>query len=184
MSRDGGGQLRGVKVLRRWRSLLFGIVLGVIAYSLIQTQVGFFPIEGISMEPTLKSGDRLLLNKQSKVEREQLVVFAIPPSWKAAVRVSDDVRLVKRIVAVPGDEVVFDGRLFTVNGEPRWNTGAYARPCYAAPFRTQVPPDKIFVTGDNMQESVDSRYFLCNGSGNHWVPIDSIVAHGTLIRKL
>ena len=81
-------------------------------------------VKGQSMAPTLLPGDHLLVRPARQLHRRDLVVVSDPHSpgrW-----------VVKRVVALPGESVVIDGR--------RLDAG-----------------DGIILLGDNAQQSTDSR---------------------------
>jgi signal peptidase I len=114
-----------------------------------------FTIHQVSMEPTLVEGDRILLSRLTYHFRDpeagDVVVFHSP------VREGED--LVKRVVAVGGDEVsIHDGALY-VNGavqeEPYLNDLVWPTP----DLETSVPEGSVFVMGDNRNNSGDSRVF-------------------------
>jgi len=62
-------------------------------------------VQGDSMEPTLRPGDRVLVRRMPlrRVRRGQLVVFAPPPDLPTTL--DNPLWLVKRVVALPGDTV-------------------------------------------------------------------------------
>jgi len=121
-------------------------------------QAFFIPSE--SMVPTLKVGDRVLVNKLAydygDVDRGDVVVFEAPPEARST-EIAD---LVKRVIGLPGDTVEArdDGAVY-VNGKqldepylPPGTTTTNLPP-------TKVPAGHIFVMGDNRGASRDSRYF-------------------------
>jgi signal peptidase I len=84
--------------------------------------------------------------------------------------------LVKRVIGMPGDHVICcdaAGRI-TVNGkgldEPYLYPGSknLAPPTYDA-FDVRVPAGKLWVMGDNRNNSADSRYHALNGPGDGFV---------------
>jgi len=118
-----------------------------------------FTIHQVSMRPTLEDGDRVLINRLSYHFRDpepgDVVIFHSP-------RVEGE-DLVKRVVAVAGDRVtVKDGKLW-VNGvaqdEPYLLEQDFAGVYPQAGEEEVVSEGKVFVLGDNRNNSGDSRYF-------------------------
>ena len=117
-----------------------------------------FEIPSLSMSPTLKQGDRVLVNKLGHdFDRGDIVVFERPPGQEAS-EIKD---LIKRVIALPGETVSSaDGRVL-INGEP------LDEPYLAANVRTvideedvtRVPTGQYWVMGDNRTQSTDSRFF-------------------------
>ena len=109
-------------------------------------------IEGTSMEPTLVSGDIVLLTKSTNFDRGELCGF----SWNNKL-------LIKRVIGVPGDwiEIDTDGTVY-LNGE-KWDE-PYAEQLAVGEcdleFPYQVPQEQYFVLGDMRESSIDSRNTL------------------------
>lgn len=114
-----------------------------------------FTIHQISMEPTLMEGDRILINRVVYHFRDpksgDVVVFQSP--------VNDNEDLVKRVVAVAGDRVaVRDGSLY-VNGVAQREPYLRDRSFRGEFPETTIPSGRVFVMGDNRNNSGDSRLF-------------------------
>lgn len=163
---------------------LFGLIVFIV-FVLIGTLVinafvfRSFNVEGPSMENTLHTGDRLIVdrlpvtwaqlqNKQYVPPRGQVIVFKNP---KYVPGLGEEY-IVKRVIAYPGERVVLKNGTFTVynvshpdgfnpdaakfsHGEPQQPTDGNVN--------TVVPKGELFVSGDHRQEgySSDSR----NGLG-------------------
>jgi len=114
-----------------------------------------FTIHQISMQPTLLEGDRILISRLTYHFRDpkpgDIIVFRSP------VNEGDD--LVKRIVAVAGDRVAVKNGVLYVNGEPKDEPYLLERPFAGDMAEEVVPPGKVFVMGDNRNNSGDSRFF-------------------------
>lgn len=122
-------------------------------------------VEGSSMDPTLKDGDRLFVNKTLKfigdVEKGDIVII----DGK-----EENIRYVKRIIGLPGDKVsAVSGKVY-VNGteleEPYLDVNEQEAEemgmLLTSDFEEiEVPEGSYFVMGDNRLNSMDSR----NGLG-------------------
>ena len=107
--------------------------------------------DGPSMEPNLYRGYRVMTEKISYAfhppRRGDIVVVERPEGEES---------LIKRVVASSGEEVQVSGGHTFVNGQPTdepWVTNFGGREYPPA----VVPPDHVFVLGDNRAVSHDSR---------------------------
>lgn len=130
------------------------IAVSLIVVFLVITFVGrVVKVDGYSMEPTLNSGDRLIVtNIHGDLKRNDIV----------AIKRENDTSLVKRIIAVEGDtiDINFDTSEVFVNdvllhedfiNEPTTNQLDFEGP-------QTVPQGHVFVMGDNRNHSEDSRH--------------------------
>lgn len=113
-----------------------------------------YRVEGASMEATLHTGDRVLVNKWLYLwrlpEKGEVIVFQYPEDLTRD--------FIKRVVAVSGDTVeIRQGKVY-VNGEllPEVASTLSDRETWAPHV---VEPDTVWVLGDNRSNSEDSRYF-------------------------
>jgi signal peptidase I len=118
-----------------------------------------FYIPSGSMEPTLKPGDRVLVNKLSydlhSIHRGDIVVFKRPPIEANDPTIKD---LIKRVIGVPGDLIEErDGHVY-INGQPIKESYLPAGTTTTNLPPTRVLPGQYFVMGDNRGNSKDSRY--------------------------
>ncbi|HTW09447.1 MAG TPA: signal peptidase I [Acidimicrobiales bacterium] len=129
-----------------------------------------FYIPSASMQPTLRPGDRVLVNKLSydlhPVHEGDVVVFRRPPTDTGGSK--DD--LIKRVIGLPGEHIYVDHCRVYINGrqlaQPYLPAG-WQSP--SSPYCTTwpgvlpnpylVPKGDYFVMGDNRQDSYDSRYW-------------------------
>lgn len=111
---------------------------------------------GVSMNPQLKDGDILILNKIKyrffDVERGDIV----------AVQFKDTNYIVKRIIGLPGDTISIKNNQIYINGN-LYEEDYLSKDVITEDFElTELGYDKIpekmyFVLGDNRQDSTDSR---------------------------
>jgi signal peptidase I len=146
------------------------LVLTIVIFWSIQTFVAQpFQVEQVSMRSTLEPGNYVLIDKltprMSAYERGDIVVFmpflrgdscTVSPSQDAP---ADETPYIKRVIGVPGDIVELVGGRVFINGE--LVNEPYVHGVATEPLGTDkswtVEPDRLFVLGDNRDESVDSR---------------------------
>jgi signal peptidase I len=112
-----------------------------------------------SMLPTLEIGDRLIVEKLSYYshppQRGDIVVFEPPPQLQAQGYLVDQA-FIKRVIGLSGDTVeVKNGRVF-VNKDLLTEPYIAEPPNYLMPA-IEVPSEKLFVMGDNRNNSNDSH---------------------------
>ena len=112
-------------------------------------------VNGNSMQNTLQNGDVLIISD----------LFYTPKQYDIVVledhTTGYDHPLVKRVIAVEGDEVVITENAIFVNGEPVRDDFVYigTKDYSYAPDSLTVPKGEIFVLGDHRDDSTDSRVF-------------------------
>lgn len=141
------------------------VIIGAVGIALVVRAflLASFFIPSESMLPTLKVGDRVLVNKAAyrfhDVHRGDVVVFERPPGLLADENVKD---LVKRVIGLPGDTVEFLEDHVIVNGhlleEPYLTPGTATKAKTLGPSMV-VPPGEVLVLGDNREGSKDGRFF-------------------------
>lgn len=147
---DGGKKLIGLKgFLYDW---VLPVVLALIATLIINKYLLFkVYIPSESMKPTLEKGDQLFVTRVynlEKLKRGDVVVFY-------SNELGDT--LIKRLIALPKDEVeIKEGRVF-INGEETTEDYVKNPSVYNGNFT--VPEGKFFFLGDNRANSADARYW-------------------------
>jgi signal peptidase I len=113
-------------------------------------------VEGRSMVPTLGDGDFLIsYHLFYQPQRGDIVVITKPNEISTP--------LIKRVIAVGGDEIDIDFEVGTVtlNGElleePFLSEPTHYQPEQSMQFPLTVPPGQVFAMGDNRNHSSDSR---------------------------
>jgi signal peptidase I len=151
---------------------LFLALVGLLKATIVEA----FFVPSASMNPTLHSQDYILVPKFTYGLRVPFVNSTLL-SWSSPARgdivvfnrtdepgtIEDESQesLVKRVIGLPGDEIYVAGTQVFVNGLPlrepyaRWAFGGSHLPY--GPVR--VPEGRVFLLGDNRDESRDSRFW-------------------------
>ncbi len=200
----------GKRPKKFWRELIIIVVAaGVLTLLVKAFVVQVYRIPSASMENTLLVGDRVLVNKIvyrfRGIDRGDIIVFsgqgswgpdAPPPSSNPLVRGFDDVLsgiglhsgqtyYIKRVIGLPGDHVACctNGKV-TVNGVPLTETQYLypgAQPSNI-PFSDVVPAGRLWVMGDNRDDSDDSRSHQQSGfPGGGTIPKNEVVGRAFLV---
>ena len=166
--------------------LLF--VIAVIAGAAIINVIIFrtFSVIGPSMEDTLYTGERLIVNRlpvtasiisgtQYTPDRGQVIVFK-NPQFKPG---DADEHIVKRVIGLPGERVTVDDCLVTVynfqypDGFNPYNDFDVSNKndCVTGAGDWTVPKGEIFVIGDHR----NGNYSLDSRSGLSTIPLGDVV---------
>ncbi len=186
--------VRSQPKLQNWLwEFLQTVLLTILIFVAVRTVVQNFQIDGPSMQPTLKAGQYLLVNKLAYLrlegkplqvahrvglfqgrgesaylfggpQRGDIIVFREP--------VAPYIDLVKRLIALPGDRVQIErGRVY-VNGVLLQEDYIRSVPTYSLPLQ-EVPLGHFFVLGDNRPVSSDSHLWgfvpEANVIGKAWI---------------
>lgn len=162
------------------RDVLETLVLTLLIFLIVRSVVQNFKVDGRSMEPTLQSGQYLLIDKASFWRIDSQLLSKLTPGAEAA---GDAVEsgphyifggpqrgdivvfhypkeptrdFIKRVIGVPGDTVEIRGGRVYVNGEALREDYTAAAPNYQVSLET-VPTGNYFVLGDNRNNSSDSH---------------------------
>ena len=142
-------------VIKEIFSTLFGMaVAAFIAFALVFFFGMSTNVVGVSMEPVLYNGQTIYINRfayaLSAPDRGDVIVFR--PNGNVNVHY-----YVKRVIAVPGDEVQIVGGICYVNGEESpYVTSRIMDPGIAGNGLT-MGSGEYFCLGDNPNNSEDSR---------------------------
>jgi signal peptidase I len=200
---DSKGSLAGLL-----KELPVLIVVALVLATLMKTfLVQAFYIPSESMVPTLKVGDRVLVNRLvyrfRDIGRSDIVVFSDPNPlphpeqsmiggalhWLGegfGLAKPPDEDFIKRVIGLPGETVEMrNGHVF-VDGV-RLDEPYLEGPSDSRPFGpVTVPAGQLFVLGDNRLNSCDSRFaptdfHSCPEGGLGYVPIDNVIGEAFAI---
>jgi signal peptidase I len=145
------------------------LILAGILYLIINAVTARIRVDGTSMEPTLRHGQFVLVNKLAyrltAPQRGDVIVFHYP--------VDPQQEYIKRVIGLPGDKVdIIDKKVF-INDALIREPYIAAAPNYG-PGSWIVPQGALFVLGDNRNNSSDSHTW---GS----VPLEYVVGKAFVV---
>ena len=140
------------------------IVIALIVALLLRVfVVQTFFIPSASMTPTLKVGDRIVVNKLAYrfhgVGRGDIIVFRAPAAV-AQDCATNDTDLVKRVIGLPGETISDKNGTVYINNKvlPEPWLPKNDPDTYTGTFEpVKIAPNNYFVMGDNRTDSCDSR---------------------------
>lgn len=132
------------------REIIETLLLTFFIFWLVHSLIGRYRIDGSSMNPTLKDGEYLIINNTTYLlddpQQGDIVVFQHP---------RNDLNLIKRVVAAPGDHVEISEGSVWVNDQILEEPYIADNPNYNGSW--DVPNGQYFVLGDNRNNSSDSH---------------------------
>jgi signal peptidase I len=135
-----------------FRDVIETMLLIAIAFLVVNSLIGRFRIEQVSMEPNLHEGEYVIVDKVSYLfhapERGDIVVL----------RRLGQPDLIKRLIGLPGETIEARGGQVYIDGQPLTEPYLPQSINQDTPPQT-VPVDRYFVMGDNRNNSQDSRSF-------------------------
>lgn len=127
------------------------LVLSVVLFVSINLVSARIRVDGASMEPTLVSGEYVIVSRLSyrfgSPQRGDIIVFHFPRDPKE--------EYIKRVIGLPGDVVEVKNGSVYVNGQFLDETYLKASTNYVGTWN--VPAGQLFVLGDNRNNSSDSH---------------------------
>lgn len=148
-----------------WILLVGTLVLLSCCVALLRWALLIATVQGLSMAPTLKMGERVLVWKllPTRWVSRGMIVLLQPlqgvPSERSKL-------LIKRVIGLPGENLAVSNDEF-IERQPMLS--------HLTQNQWSIPPAHIFVCGDNRVESIDSRV---------WGPLPVRNVKGIVLRKL
>lgn len=142
--------------------------LALVLFIIINTVSARVRVDGLSMLPTLRDGEFVLVNRLAyhfgTPARGDIIVFRSTTQ--------PNLDLIKRIMGAPGDTLTIGGGRVTANGVTLNEPYINAEPNYSG--RWTVPAGFLFVLGDNRNDSSDSHAW-------GFLPIGNVIGKATVI---
>ncbi len=154
--------------LRNLLDIVETLVIALVLFAGINTISARIRVDGHSMEPTLHTGEFVIVNKLAykfgSVNIGDVIVFH-PPN-------NPTEEYIKRVIGLPGDHVVIKDGEVMVNDQVLEEPYIYAAPGYQTDLI--VDDNGLFVLGDNRNNSSDSHSW---GT----VPMENVIGKAVVI---
>lgn len=153
------------------RDTLITIILTGLIFFLLQATVQVSIVNGSSMEPELRDGQRIVVNKTAYLlnqpGRGDIVIFRPPHNLRTT-------PFIKRVVGLPGDTVEIKKGTVYINGSPLDEPYIKEPPAYNL-SKEKIDRDTYFVLGDNRNNTSDSHIWgtvpRLNIIGKAWLSV-------------
>src|ERR1035437_5485804 len=166
------GKLKS-KVHEYAEAIIIAILIAVVVRTFV---VQAFKIPSRSMVPTLLVGDHILVNKfiygvKVPFLRKTIIPITNPQRGDIVVFIYPNDRskdYIKRVIGVSGDKIEIKNKIIFINSKQYSDAyGIYSdNVTYPGSMQPRdnfgpvtVPPESLFVMGDNRDESADSRFW-------------------------
>lgn len=147
------------------KELIFAILLGAVLTLVISSFfVTIVNVRGFSMIPTLREGDKVLVQKTTELKRFDLVAF----------KSGNGDTQIRRVIGLPEEKIVYTDDTLFVNDQPvdekfiidEINESQRNGKNYTEDFTNRelassvlIPEDYYLVLGDNRPYATDSRHY-------------------------
>lgn len=153
------------KEIIEWiKAIIFAVIIVGVMNIFITTTM----VYSTSMYPTLIEKDLLILKRTKNIERGDIVSFEsnlkiseadldnLNIIQKLKADVGDSKNLIKRVIGVPGDQIMIkDGRVY-INGQ-LYQESYVETTTNGQVHIKKIPDNQYFLMGDNRRVSLDSR---------------------------
>lgn len=158
-------KLRALRVLIEFAETAAIALILFLGINLLTARV---VVDGSSMEPTLHNRELIIVNRLafrwSQPKPGDIIVFHLPdvPAKE----------YIKRVIGLPGDTIEIKGRQVYINDQRIEES--YIAALTISSGKWTVPDDKLFVLGDNRNDSADSRLW-------GFVPLEDVIGKALVV---
>lgn len=128
------------------KSIKYILIIGIVCFVISKFFISFCVIHGNSMSPTYNNNDIIIENKIiSNIKRNDIIVIK-----------KNNLKIVKRVVGCPNDKIIVREGFIYIN-DIKYNN-LYINDPGILINEVILGKDEYFVLGDNIDNSIDSRF--------------------------